>query len=362
MNYKLKHTRHIVTMFIIIPAVVLMVTIVFIAIRQNMFEKRYHFHSTLENAIGISTQTPVLYKGFEIGRVREFELLEDGTITLDFYVLKRYQPIIVEASVLYRTTNPITSRTTLEYVRSSEKLKPLPEGEHIPSTDFPEGRALLRIYLPKASDPIAAIIENIEALTRELNLDDNSDKGALMRILVSVADLSQKADTTLDLLNANMSEINTLIGNLNRDHNPDDGVILRILNNVANLSEAVAGQTDEMTRLLATANIAAENYADPDSLIIKMLDPQGDMIFSPLSSTLYALSASLQDLQQIMGSLSRSNPELLLLINNLNETLEKSSKTLEALNNNPILRKGIPESRIRAFAPEGRYYEMPDTD
>ncbi|HPF08386.1 MAG: hypothetical protein PHU99_02860 [Candidatus Cloacimonetes bacterium] len=360
MNYKLKHTRHIVTLFIIIPALVLITTVVFIALKQNLFEKRFHYHSSLENALGISTQTPVLYKGFEIGRIHSFELNEDGRILLDFYVLKRYQPNMVESSVLYRTTNPITSKTTLEYVRSPEAKELLKEGAHIPSTDFAEGRALLRTYLPKASDPIAAIIENIETLTRELNLDNNADKGSLMRILVSVADLSQKADNTLDLLNANLNQMNTLISNLNSDHNPDDGVILRILNNVADLSESVNGQTEEMERLLATINRAADNYADPDSLIIKMLDPQGDMIINPLSSTLYNLSASLKSLELILASLSRSNPELMLMINNLNETLGKASKTLDGLNNNPLIRKGIPESRIKAFAPNGRIEELPD--
>lgn len=360
MNYKLKHTQHIVSLFIIIPVVVLITTVVFIALKQNMFEKRYHYYSSLENASGISTQTPVLYKGFEIGRVHSFELNEDGTIKIDFYVLKRYKPIIVEASVLYRTTNPITSKTTLEYVRGPQKMKPLVEGSRVPSTDFAEGRRLLRVYMPKASDPIAAIIENIEMLTHALNMDDNADKGALMRILVTAANASEKAEITLDLLNENLREVSTLTRNLNRDHNPEEGVILRILNNVADVSQSVAGQTDELEELLATANTLAANYADPDSLIVKMLDPSGQQIFAPLSTTLHSLSASLLDLQKIMSSLSRSNPELLLLINNLNETLEKSAKTLEAMNNNPLLRKGIPASRIKAFAPAGRYHELPD--
>jgi len=362
MNYKLKHTRQIVTLFIIIPTVVLIATIVLIAIKQNMFEKRFHYLSTLDNAIGISTQTPVLYKGFEIGRVHSFELNSGGTIEVDFYVLKRYHSFMEEASVLYRTTNPITGKTTLEYVRGPITDGALAAGSHIPSTDFAEGRALLKAYLPKASDPIAAIIENIELLTRELNMDNNADKGALMRILVSAANASEKADITLDLLNQNLREMQSLMSSLNQDHNPDDGVILRMLNNVADISEDVADQTDDLQQLLDTANLAAANYADPDSLIIKMLDPQGDQIFAPLSTTLYALGATLQDLQKIMRSLSQSNPELLLLINNLNETLEKSSKTLEALNNNPLLRKGIPESRIKAFSTEGRYFEIPDSE
>ncbi|MCK9584841.1 MAG: hypothetical protein M0R69_08050 [Candidatus Cloacimonetes bacterium] len=360
MNYKLEHTRQIVTMFIIIPVVVLIVVIAFIAIRQNMFEKRFYYSSSLENAIGISAQTALLYKGFEIGRVSNFELGEDGSIHVDFYVRKRYKPLMVEASVIYRTTIPITNKTTLEYFMAPSKQKPLPEGGYIVSTDFAQGRALLREYSPKSSDPIGTIVENLEALTTELNKDDNADKGALMRILVSAADLSEKADLTLDLLNDNLREMKFLTSNLNKDHNPDAGVILRIVNNLADISQSIAGQTDDLERLIASANTAAENYAYPDSLIIKMLDPSGKALMQPLSTSLYALSGSLQETEKILGSLSRANPELLLIINNLNETLNEANKTLQALNNNPLLRGGIVPSRIKAYAPAGRIDEVPD--
>lgn len=221
MNYKLKHTQKIVLAFIIIPVVVLILTIVSIAIRQNMFEKRFHFSTSLENAIGISAQTPVLYKGFEIGRVAKFELSEDSSILIDFYVLKRYRHLVTKSSVIYRTTIPITNKTTLEYVRSPDEYQILEVGSFIPSTDFPEGRALLRILSPKTSDPIGMIVENIGILTSELNNDDNADKGALMRILVNAANISEKADTTLVLMNANLMQLKVLAENLNRDNNAD---------------------------------------------------------------------------------------------------------------------------------------------
>ncbi|MCB5252069.1 MAG: hypothetical protein RBR69_06340 [Candidatus Cloacimonadaceae bacterium] len=359
MNYKLDHTKKIVTLFITIPVLVIIMVIAFIAIRQNMFEKRFHYSTSLQNATGISTQTALLYKGFEIGRIHNFELGEDGAIHVDFYVLKRYQPLMVESSVIYRTTIPITNKTTLEYFRAPTEQKPLPEGSYIVSTDFAKGRALLREYSPKSSDPIGTIVENLEALTTELNKDNNADKGALMRILVSAADLSEKADITLDLMNANLSEMQQLTSNLNQDHNPEAGVILRIVNNLADISENMAGQVGEVRRLLASANTAAANFADPDSLIIKMLDPTGEALIQPLSTSLHALGGSLQETEKILGSLSRSNPELLLIINNLNETLAEANKTLQALNNNPLLRGGIVPSRIKAYAPAGRIDEVP---
>ncbi|HNQ43905.1 MAG TPA: hypothetical protein PKI59_05720 [Candidatus Cloacimonadota bacterium] len=359
MNYKIKHTRQIVTLFVTIPLAVLITALILIAIRQNLFEKRFYYFSKLENAIGISTQTPVLYKGFEIGRIHSFELTQEGLIKIEFYVLKRYQRIMVDSSVLYRTNNPVTGKTTLEYVCDPKLGNELAEGSMIPSTDFPEGRVLLRTYSPKSSDPIAAIIENIEILTSELNRDDNPDKGALMRILVTVADASEKAEQTLDLLNASLNELSILSANLNRDHNPEAGVVLRTLNNLANISQDVHEQMEKIESLLTTANLAAVNYANPDSLAIRMLDPTGTKLINPLSSSLINLSGSLEELEKILGSVSRSNPELMLMINNLNETLGKASQTLEALNNNPLLRKGITPSRIKSFAPEGRINELP---
>ncbi len=359
MNYKLDYTRRIVYAFIIIPVVVLVLTIVFIAIRQNMFEKRFTYHTSLENAIGVSSQTPILYKGFEIGRVKNFELGEDGFIHVDFYVLNRYDHLMVEESVIYRTTIPITNKTTLDYVRPQGTGRDLEEGSYIISSDFPKGRRLLRSYSSKSSDPIGTIVQNLETLTTELNKDDNADKSALNRILVSAADLSDKADITLDLLNENLAAMSTLTANLNKDNNADAGVVIRMVNNLADISQSIAGQMDDIQQLIATANIAATNYADPDSLIMKMLDPEGDVLIGPLSESLYALSGTLQETEKILGSLARSNPEMLLIIENLNETLNHASKTLEALNNNPILRKGITPSRIRAYSPEGRIQEVP---
>jgi len=359
MNYKLKHTQNIVLAFIIIPVVVLILTIVSIAIRQNLFESRYRFSTSLENAIGISAQTPVLYKGFEIGKVQNFQLSDDSSILVNFYVLKRYRHLIRGSSVIYRTTIPITNKTTLEYVRDPIDAELLEEGSFIPSTDFPEGRALLRILSPKTSDPIGMIVENIGILTSELNNDDNADKGALMRILVNAANISEKADTTLTLMNANLKELMTLSENLNRDHNSDAGVILRIVNNVADISQSIAGQAQNLEAMIASLSVAAGNYAYPDSLVMKLIDPTGEVLIAPLSESLYALSGTLTETEKIVGSLSRANPELLLIINNLNETLIQATQTLEALNNNPILRKGITPSRIRAYSPGGRIGEVP---
>jgi len=362
MNYKMKHTRRIVITFIVVPLLVLIGALVSIAIRQNMFEKRYHYTTNLENALGVSTQTALLYKGFEIGKVESFELVENGTIRVNFSVFKRYRNLMTDGSVIYRTTIPITNKTSLDYIKAKGVMPELEEGSFIPSTDFADGRALLAQLSPKSSDPIAVIIDNLVTLSSELNKDDNKDKGALMRILVGAADLVEIGETTLNLLNDNLAELSRLTENLNKDDNADQGVVLRAANSVADIAQAVAEQSENLQSMIAALNEAAQNYADPTDLVRKMVDPQGDVLIQPLSETISVLRDNLVASEQLISSLARANPELLLIINNLNDTLFKANQTLEALNNNPLLRKGIPTSRIRSFAPASRIGEDGDED
>ncbi len=52
MNYEFEHTGKIVALFIVIPVVMSIAVIAFIAIRQDMFEKRICYKTSPENAIG----------------------------------------------------------------------------------------------------------------------------------------------------------------------------------------------------------------------------------------------------------------------------------------------------------------------
>ncbi len=362
MNYKIKHTRQVVFLFITIPAVLLIMAVVFVALKQNMFEKRFYYYTALQDANGVSTQTPILYKGFEIGRISEFNLTDKGEIQIKFYVLKRYTRIMLDDSVISRTNNPITARTLLEYVENPESNTPLADGSTILSTDFPEGRALFRKISPRSVDAISAIIDNVYNLTAELNRDDNADKGAIFRILTTVADVTEKTEESMAQIEAILREMNAFVTNLNRDHNADEGSIFRILNTVADITEKVDRQMAGIDSLMQTANRTARNFENPDSLAVRMIDPTGKNLIQPIKATIETLNANLGETYLLLNTLNRNNPELLLLINNMNETLANAKKTLEALNNNPLLRSGISPSRTGSNPSPGRILELPNED
>lgn len=357
MSYKIKHAQPIVIAFVSIPLLVLLAALVFIAIRQNLLEKKYLYHSTLANAMGISTQTPVLYRGFEVGRVRSFILEDDGNIGLKFNILKRYKNIMMKGSVLVRTTSPITGKTTLEFIRDPDSQVQLPDESTIPSSDFPEGKLRLRQIAPQMSDPISIIIGNLAELSEQITQDNNAEAGSIPRLLVNLADASQKANAGMTDAQIAISELARLTQNINRDNNPDSGVLLRTMNNLANLSEGLNNRLTELDGIMKGVQTGINNYGKPDSLLIKMLDPNQDMLIKPLSQTFYSLSTATQELSEILDTVN--NPDLRLILNNLNQNLAKAKQTLEALNNNPLLRNGISPSLQNSGPSPKRQHEVP---
>jgi len=359
-SLKLKYTRQIVWLFVIIPVAVLVVAMLFLAIRQNLFESRTHYWTKLIDANGLSTQTPILFKGFEIGKIRQFNLAEDKNIRVDFYILNRYQDVTVQNSVILRTTNPITNRTILEFINNPNEKSIIPAGEMIHSTDFEEGRRLLRQISPRTSDIITNIMENVATLTGELTDDNNPDQGAIFRLLFNLANVSEKADASMAEMESILTEMNRFTQNLNRQTTPDAGAVFQILNSVASITQQADRQMKHIDSMLSSLSQTALYLSEPDSLIVKMIDPTGETLLKPLNQTLNKLVDNLEQTEQMLRFLNRNNPEILMLINNANETLSNAQRTLEALNNHPLLRSGIRPTSSKASSPAMRIGEMPD--
>ncbi|MBM4403991.1 MAG: MCE family protein [Candidatus Cloacimonetes bacterium] len=359
-SFKMKYTRQIVWLFVILPVAVLIVALLFLSIKQNLFESRTQYWTTLQDANGLATQTPILFKGFEIGKIRQFNLADDKNIRVDFYILNRYQDVIVQNSVILRTTNPITNRTILEFINNPSEKASVPSGSKIISTDFEEGRRLLRQISPRTSEVITNIMENVATLTGELTHDDNPDKGAIFRLLYNMANISEKADAGMAELENILTELNRFTQNLNSKTSSDAGTVFQILSNVASITDQANRQMKHIDRMLSSLSQTADYLQKPDSLIVKMIDPTGEILLRPLNQTLIKLVDNLGQTEQMLRFLNRNNPEILMLINNTNETLATAQKTLEALNNHPLLRSGIRPTSSKASSPAMRIGEMPD--
>lgn|GEM_PF-272804 len=361
MNYRLKYANQFVVSFVIMALIVIGVAIIFVAFQQKIFEKKLSYNTKLSDGTGLSAQTQLLYKGFEIGRVKKFSLSKDGWIVVYLKIYQRYSNLIVTGSVINRLTSPLTGKTQLEFFQNNSSTKLIEEGGLIESSDTPEGLVIYReLSTGKSSDMITSIITNLDRFIQELGKDNNQDKGSLFRLLYFLANVSQEASKSMMEINKMLNEVNSFASNLNKDNNADQGAIFRLLNNAADASVKINKEIEAVDTLIKGLTVFIEEYQNPDSLLVRMIDPSGNNIITPIRNTLETLNMNLKETQQILVFLNRQKPELSILLNQINEALTRAQKTLDALNNNPLLKSGIPPKKQSTSGTGTRIKEFND--
>ncbi|MCA0445654.1 MAG: MlaD family protein [Bacteroidetes bacterium] len=335
MKFKFKYTNKIVGVFMLVALGLLIGSLILITIQQKVFVKKYVFKARFLDAEGLSTSTPIRFKGYEIGRITQFRLNEENTIDADFTVVEEYRTKIVENSALNKAKNPISGASTIELLQGPDPQKILPEGGLIPSIEIPEGRRLVDEGLViKTGDVISSMLVNTDRLLENLNRDNNEKSGALFRALVNLADASEKLDKTMD-------QISVTFDKFNRDGNPQDGAIFRALKNMADLTEQLQTTTALINKSLIKSDTLMSAYANPNGLVVKLADPKGENFIKPINETLKNLNYSLTEMGKMLVFLNEQQPELSGVISEGKQTLSTAQKTLEGINNNPLIRGGI---------------------
>jgi ABC-type transporter Mla subunit MlaD len=113
MSFKFKHSEKITGVFILLAVVILIIGTIVISVSKKTFVKTHEFRTLLSDATGLSTGTPLSFKGYKIGRVKKFLLDKNNNIDVELGVYKEYREKIVRDSAIYRLNNPITGKTSL---------------------------------------------------------------------------------------------------------------------------------------------------------------------------------------------------------------------------------------------------------
>lgn len=330
MKFKFKHTDKIVGIFFLVAVLALISTLVVVAASKRIFDKKYYFTTQFVDATGLSSSTKLYFKGYEIGKLKKFTLNIKNQIDAELVVYKEFRDKIVENSAIFKATNPVTGKSTMEFLQGPDWNKVLAEGEYIPSLDTPEGKKLLKEGLIKRSgDMMESVLKNVDQLLYNLTQDNNPDQGALSRMLYNLANMTEKMDVSL-------GEVNALLASFQKDNNPEDGAMFRILSNVADLTDDFKGTAAQLDEMLS-------NYKDPDGLVVKLIDPDKENLIFPMRDMLLSLNENLTSMNKILEFLYQQMPEFADILAKSKVTLQTAQKTLEAVNNNPFLRGGIKE-------------------
>ncbi len=361
MNYKLKYANQFVAGFILISLLLLISVTVLVALKQNVFEKKLDYYTMVSDATGLSSQTQVLFKGFEIGRVKSFTLNRDGWISVHLKIYQKYKSLFLIGSVINRLTNPLTNKTQLEFVQGDKSQKLIIENSIILSTDTSEGlRQYRSLDTKKSSDMITSIVTNLDRLVQELGKDNNPDKGSLFRFLYHLANVSTETEKSIIQVNTLLKEANQFASNMNQDNNADQGSTFRLLYNAAEITDKIERDMDQVDKLLIELNQTVKQYQSPDSLLLRMIDPTGENLIQPVRDLLKSLDLNLKETQQLLEFFNRQKPEISTMVNHINSSLGKAQQTIDALNNNPLLKAGIPKQNQPVTGTGKRLKELPN--
>lgn len=328
MNFKFRHTEKIVGMFVLVALIILMAGIVILAMSKKLFVETHVFHTRLSDATGLSTSTSLNFKGYEIGRVSSFFLDEENNIDVELALYGEFLPKIVNGCAIYRQSNPITGETSLVLLmplRYSIKPGPgkkpalgfqLPEGAYIPSLDMAEGQRLLEEHLvEKSGDSVSIIFDEAEAFFSNLRSEFKLKKDSFRTFFSNLGDFSDS-----------LAQNRAMFAHFEQLLNPKNGPVFATMDRLAQFADGLLKNTEQLKALL-------DNYKNPDGLVLKLIQ----MDKRQLDETMQNLNNNLLVLQKTLEELKGQSPMLA-------EVLEKARKTLEAINNNPLLRGGISSS------------------
>jgi len=307
MKFSIRFSDQIVGTLVILALVILIFSIFMLGRTQRWFVKDAEFISYFNSAQGLSQNMALQFKGFSIGTIKKITLSDDDRVVVHFTIYEEYLQRVREGSLVEVQVSPIgLGNAFVFHPGFGERL--LQEGDLIPSVNSIEAKELISSGVtskPDASgDSISSILNQVNSLLDTINktLEGNEEARKL--------------------------PLGVIIGNVEK-------ATFDAVEMTGSLSEKIAP-------LLKNVELITEVIADPSSTVSKILDGDGPL-YTSLVSSLVSISEIIEDLNQTLDFVPAQLPQIGALISQVNVTIESVQKAITAVLNNPILKGGVPE-------------------
>ncbi len=285
--FKIRHNREIVTIFTLIAVGIFIFLGSVVAYNNNVFRARVYFYTLVQNAYGLKSLPPIYFKGFAIGRVTSFHLTSENKIQVKFYVFEDFYDKILNYSVVSINTNPLSGEIT-------EFQLITPEGTPGSLGLIAQGSLIPDLKSTEAQDYIKAGKLKYEAFGIEGILDKSNQ---ILKVFIEQK-TSEKINDIIESVAKTMNSLEATVKSYGPEGKGEGHQ--QIVNTLQKVNKT-------MTSILETANYVKE--------------------------TIEVVHTNRKDLAP--------------LIINSNKTIEKASRTLDGINNNPLLKGGIPKERTQ---------------
>ncbi len=341
MKFALRHSDKMVGMFALVGILFLVGSLIFVGINKRWFQSDLEYRSHFNTAEGLRPGLDLELRGFAVGRVKSLTLGSDNQVDVVLSVFPEFSDRMVQGSVIQLAVQPLGFGSSLVLHPGRSGGTVLPAGSMIPSTDLPEGQALMAQGLadrPKRRDDMMILLETLPPLISQVE----SVVGTVDRLLA-------RLDTRL-MGTADPADLGIL--------GAVQGTMVETEMTVRNFGN-LAAQLDSTTRQMDTVfqNLAAfsENLKDPTGLVPTLLGNEGSAarLFDDNAKLYDDLSATMEELRDLMVFMNQSTPEISVLLEEATSALAESEKVMQGLKNNPLLRGGIPPETVLSETFEG---------
>lgn len=181
-----------VGLFIVLTAIVILMSLLYLAYEKGFFEKVFTFTLSSKSGDGFTEGMPVVISGFNIGKVHALELNDKGIVLIRIKIPERHVKWVKKNStfILYR---PLIGASRIIVITNSLYSPQLPENK-IPEVEIVNDINDVITKVPPLIEKITLIAANLETLSKNLA----NPKGDFNRTLNNVTKVTDNLDNILE--------------------------------------------------------------------------------------------------------------------------------------------------------------------
>ncbi len=278
---------------------------------SQIFSSNNHYYARYEQINGLEVSHPVMLKGYQIGKVKEINILEpkESGLMVRFTADKEIKIPKGSKAEIYRSS--LLGSKAIQLLMEDKSEGFLKPGDTLKGKNLSLAESLRNQFSNSDNKNNSGIVSRVDTMIKTIN--DIFQEGGKKDLQESLKDFRQ----SIASLNRSTKSIDTIISK-------EKGNFQRILDNTATLTENLKANTKEIDNTLKNLSSVSDSLAKAD---IKQTLTKTDSIASRLN--------------RVIKKINKGQGTAAKLVNNdsLYRNLESTSKALDRLvkdlNENP---------------------------
>jgi len=301
-----------VGLFIISTTIIILAALLYLANEKGVFAKVYTFTLSSKSGDGFTEGMPVVFSGFNIGKVSMLELNDKGIVLIKIKIPQRHVKWIKtdSAFILYR---PLIGAARIVVMTNNLNSPPLPEDKIVVVETVNDINDAIKKVQPLL-EKVMQIAENLEHLSNNLA----NPQGELSRILGNAQKITATLSTKKSILE----------------------MVIADEESVKSLHEALKKIKDIVTKIDKMADKTDEQLYGKEGTL-----PNINKILKDIAGKLQKLDATVDNLNKISKDTSEGVKDFRMLRSDIDDTVNAIDDVVKKLDN-LISSKKDPEFKL----------------